>query len=150
MRLATIQASAIKSTFEVLKDILNDVNLYFKEDGLYLTTLDNARASLVDMFLTADNFEEYSCPEPIIAGKPHAPIANLVLERLGLERGTPGNIVVGDLPAPDRLLAAELDFDFGLVLSGVTPADEVDTCDPSPALVAADLKAMVEAALSSA
>jgi proliferating cell nuclear antigen len=68
MRLATIQASAIKSTFEVLKDILNDVNLYFKEDGLYLTTLDNARASLVDMFLTADNFEEYSCPEPIIAG----------------------------------------------------------------------------------
>ena len=88
--------------------------------------------------------------EPIIAGKPHAPIANLVLERLGLERGTPGNIVVGDLPATDGLLAAELDFDFGLVLSGVTPADQVDTCDPSPDVVASDLKAMVEAALSSA
>ena len=48
----------------------------------------------------------------------------------------------------DGLLAAELDFDFGLVLSGVTPADQVDTCDPSPDVVASDLKAMVEAALS--
>jgi len=39
MKLATIQASAIKSTFEVLKDILNDVNVYFKPDpGLYVTT----------------------------------------------------------------------------------------------------------------
>ena len=88
--------------------------------------------------------------EPIVAGKPHAPIANLVLERLGLERGTPGNIVVGDLPATDGLLAAELDFDFGLVLSGVTSADQVDTCDPTPNVVAPDLEQMVEAALSSA
>ena len=71
-----------------------------------------------------------------------------IRDRLGLERGTPGNIVVGDLPATDGLLAAELDFDFGLVLSGVTPADQVDTCDPSPDVVASDLKAMVEAALS--
>ena len=33
MKLATVQASAIKSTFEVLKDILNDVNIYFKPDA---------------------------------------------------------------------------------------------------------------------
>ena len=50
MKLATIQASAIKSTFEVLKDILNDVNIYFKPDGMYIVTLDTARTSLVDMF----------------------------------------------------------------------------------------------------
>ena len=68
MKLATIQASAIKSTFEVLKDILNDVNVYFKPDGLYVTTLDTARTSLVDMFLSADNFEEYSCETEIVAG----------------------------------------------------------------------------------
>jgi proliferating cell nuclear antigen len=68
MKLATIQASAIKSTFEVLKDILNDVNVYFKPDGLYVTTLDTARTSLVDMFLSADNFEEYSCESEIVAG----------------------------------------------------------------------------------
>ena len=68
MKLATIQASAIKSTFEVLKDILNDVNIYFKPDGMYIVTLDTARTSLVDMFLSADNFEEYECEHDIIAG----------------------------------------------------------------------------------
>jgi proliferating cell nuclear antigen len=69
MRLLTIQASAIKSTFEVLKDILNDVNIYFRPQGMYIVTLDTARTSLIDMFLAADNFEEYHCDqEEIIAG----------------------------------------------------------------------------------
>ena len=69
MKLVTIQASAIKSTFEVLKDILNDVNIYFKPNGMYIVTLDTARTSLIDMFLAADNFEEYSCnQDEIIAG----------------------------------------------------------------------------------
>ena len=69
MRLVTIQASALKSTFEVLKDILNDVNIYFRPQGMYIVTLDTARTSLIDMFLAADNFEEYSCEqEEIIAG----------------------------------------------------------------------------------
>lgn len=69
LHLVTIQASAIKSTFECLKDVLNDVNLYFRPGGVYMTTLDTARTSLVDLFLAADNFEEYSCEgEEIIAG----------------------------------------------------------------------------------
>ena len=69
MKLVTIQASAFKSTFEVLKDILNDVNIYFKPDGMYVVTLDTARTSLVDMYLAADNFEEYHCEQDeIIAG----------------------------------------------------------------------------------
>jgi proliferating cell nuclear antigen len=69
MKLVTIQASAFKSTFEVLKDILNDVNIYFRPDGMYVVTLDSARTSLVDMHLPADNFEEYRCDqEEIIAG----------------------------------------------------------------------------------
>ena len=69
MKLVTIQASAFKSTFEVLKDILNDVNIYFKPHGMYIVTLDTARTSLIDMFLAADNFEEYECTQDeIIAG----------------------------------------------------------------------------------
>jgi proliferating cell nuclear antigen len=69
MKLVTIQASAFKSTFEVLKDILNDVNIYFRPDGMYVVTLDSARTSLVDMHLPSDNFEEYQCDqEEIIAG----------------------------------------------------------------------------------
>jgi proliferating cell nuclear antigen len=68
MRLVTVQASAIKSTFEVLKDILNDVNIYFKPDGMSIVTLDTARTSLIDMHLAAENFEEYSCTEAIDTG----------------------------------------------------------------------------------
>lgn len=68
MKLTTIQASAIKACFEVLKDILNDVNIYFKPEGIFITTLDTARTSLIDLRLLAENFEEYECPEPVIAG----------------------------------------------------------------------------------
>ena len=66
LHLTTIQASAFKSTFECLKDVLNDVNLIFKPDGCFLTCLDSARTSLVDMQLAADNFEEYQCDVPEI------------------------------------------------------------------------------------
>lgn len=69
MKLVTIQASAFKSTFEVLKDILNDVNIFFRKDGMYIITLDTARTSLIDIYLSADNFEEYVCDQDeIIAG----------------------------------------------------------------------------------
>ena len=68
MKLKTIQASSFKSTFEVLKDILNDVNIYFDSDGVKMVTLDTTRSSLVDFELLADKFEEYECAEPIVAG----------------------------------------------------------------------------------
>lgn len=68
MRFATIQASAIKSCFEVLSGILNDVNIYFKPEGVFVTTLDTARTSLIDLRLLAENFEEYECQESIVAG----------------------------------------------------------------------------------
>ena len=68
MHLRTIQATAFRNIFEVLKDIINDVNVYFDKDGVRILSLDTARVSLVHMHLTADNFEEYLCPEPIIAG----------------------------------------------------------------------------------
>lgn len=63
MKLKTVQAAAFKSLFEVLKEILNDINIYFSPAGIKISTLDTARAALVDMFLSADNFEEYSCEE---------------------------------------------------------------------------------------
>lgn len=68
MKFVSIQASAFKSIFEVLKDILNDVNMYFRPDGIRIITLDTARTALVDLFLSSDNFEEYECPEEIVAG----------------------------------------------------------------------------------
>ena len=56
MKFKTIQASALKSAFEVLKDILNDVNIYFTPEGVRILTLDTARVALVDMFLESSNF----------------------------------------------------------------------------------------------
>jgi proliferating cell nuclear antigen len=68
MYLRTIQANAIKGIFEVLKDIINDVNVYFTAEGLKILTLDTARVTLVHMNLAAENFEEYSCPSDMAAG----------------------------------------------------------------------------------
>lgn len=68
MYFRTIQASAFKSIFEVLKDIINDVNIYFTADGIHVLTLDTARVTLVHMELGAENFEEYECATEVVAG----------------------------------------------------------------------------------
>jgi proliferating cell nuclear antigen len=68
MKLKSIQASAVRSTFEVLKDILNDVNVYFDTSGVRILTLDTAKTALIDLYLNADNFEEYDCPHDVVAG----------------------------------------------------------------------------------
>lgn len=68
MKLKTVQASAFKALFEVLKDVLNDVNIIFEPKGLTILTLDTARVSLIDLHLPAENFEEYDCDKQILAG----------------------------------------------------------------------------------
>lgn len=68
MKLKSIQASAVRSAFEVLKDILNDVNVYFDSSGVRILTLDTAKTALIDMYLNAENFEEYECNHDVVAG----------------------------------------------------------------------------------
>ena len=70
MLLRTIQASSLKSAFEVLKDIINDVNLVIDSGGISITTLDVARTALVDFKLNASQFDtyEFNENERIIAG----------------------------------------------------------------------------------
>jgi len=75
---------------------------------------------------------------PVVAGKPHAPMAELVQERFGRI-----DMVVGDLPATDGRLARRLGARFALVLSGVTA--QADGVDPAPDLVADDLASLVAA-----
>jgi HAD superfamily hydrolase (TIGR01450 family) len=74
---------------------------------------------------------------PEIAGKPHPPIAALTRARLGTE-----GIMVGDRPDTDGEFAAALGYRFGLVLTGVTDADDLPV-DPRPDRVANDLRALV-------
>lgn len=68
MFLKTVQATAIKSLLEVLKDIINDVNIYFDSTGMKIIAFDVARVTLVYVKLSAENFEDYSCPNELIIG----------------------------------------------------------------------------------
>jgi HAD superfamily hydrolase (TIGR01450 family) len=90
-----------------------------------------------------------------IAGKPNAPMAALVRERLALDLGdTPTTsevttseemariILVGDRVSTDGLMAARLRLPFALVLTGVTTAADLPVT-PTPAFVADDLSTLV-------
>lgn len=85
--------------------------------------------------------------EPVVAGKPHQPVADLVHTTLGTTAGDPSNrtnhVVVGDLAPTDGALARALGYRFALVLSGVTSQDQVPDLDPAPDSVHADLAALV-------
>ena len=85
-----------------------------------------------------------------IAGKPHAPMAALVRDRLALDDtdgtdGTDGDhgvVLVGDRMSTDGLMAARLGVPFGLVLTGVTTTADLPVT-PAPAFVADDLSTLV-------
>ena len=55
MKFKTVSASAFKSVFEVLKDIINDVNIVFTSDGMRILTLDHAHVAMVDMYKVLKN-----------------------------------------------------------------------------------------------
>jgi NagD protein len=78
---------------------------------------------------------------PEVAGKPHAPTAHAIAARADDTR-----VMVGDRPATDGALADHLDVPFALVLSGVTPPDQVPDA-PSATTVAADLATLVRTTL---
>lgn len=74
---------------------------------------------------------------PEVAGKPYEPAAALVRSQLG-----DVGIMVGDRPDTDGRFAVRLGYRFGLVLSGVTGADDLPT-DPPADMVAPDLASLV-------
>ncbi len=80
---------------------------------------------------------------PIVAGKPHPPMVDLVRSRVE-SLGGQSSIVVGDRPSTDGAFAHALGYRFGLVLTGVTVALPVE---PTPDVVAADLAALVDVEL---
>jgi ribonucleotide monophosphatase NagD (HAD superfamily) len=75
---------------------------------------------------------------PIVAGKPEAPMAELVHERFGHH-----GVMVGDRPSTDGATATSLGWPFALVLSGVAGDGEEPIPDPPPAFVGDDLAAVV-------
>lgn len=77
---------------------------------------------------------------PVVAGKPYAPMADLIRARLGGD-----GIMVGDRPDTDGRFAVVLGYRFALVLSGV--ATTAEGVQPVPDLVAPDLASLVDAIL---
>lgn len=75
--------------------------------------------------------------EPVVAGKPFAPIVELLRQRVD-----DPELMVGDRPSTDGRFAEAVGIPFGLVLSGVT-SPEASPLVPPPARVARDLAAMV-------
>jgi len=74
---------------------------------------------------------------PVVAGKPNAPMVELVRDHIGS-----AGVVIGDRPETDGRFAEAMDFRFGLVLSGVTHEADLPVV-PRPDIVAADLATLV-------
>lgn len=74
---------------------------------------------------------------PVVAGKPHVPMADLVRALAG-----PSGTVVGDRPDTDGRFAKTLGWPFALVLTGVTGPDDLPVT-PAADVVADSLAALV-------
>ena len=78
---------------------------------------------------------------PVIAGKPYAPMADLVRAIVGAEPAAAA-VMVGDRPETDGAFARTLGYAFALVLTGVTHEADLPV-EPEPDAVAASLAALV-------
>lgn len=79
---------------------------------------------------------------PAIAGKPYAPMADLVRSIVGAEAASRA-VMVGDRPSTDGLFARTLGCRYAHVHSGVTPKGAV--VEPHPDLAADDLGGVADA-----
>jgi len=76
-----------------------------------------------------------------VAGKPHAPMAALVVAEVG-EQAARSAVMVGDRPSTDGRFAVTLGCAYAHVWSGVTPRGTIIV--PTPDVEIADLRAVVE------
>lgn len=64
----TVQSNALRTLVEVLKDVLNDINMIFDETGVKIMAMDGSHVALIHMKLQADKFESYFCKERLNVG----------------------------------------------------------------------------------
>lgn len=81
---------------------------------------------------------------PVVAGKPHQPMAALVAERCGTAFAAERALVVGDRASTDGLFAEAIGCAFALVRSGVTGPDGALDAEVDVALDLADLGAVAD------
>jgi HAD superfamily hydrolase (TIGR01450 family) len=85
--------------------------------------------------------------KPLIAGKPHEPLAELVRAELGAGVDIGGAVMIGDRADTDGLFARTLGCRFGLVLSGVVKRTDLPI-EPTPDLIADDMATLVRTLLA--
>lgn len=64
----TVQSHSLKTLFEVLKDILTDVNIIFDENGVKIMAMDGNHIALIHLKLEADKFESFYCKQKTMIG----------------------------------------------------------------------------------
>jgi len=64
----TVQSHSLKTLFEVLKDVLTDVNIIFDESGIKIMAMDGNHVALIHLKLEAENFEYFFCKEKTMIG----------------------------------------------------------------------------------
>ena len=64
----TVQSNALRTLIEVLKDVLNDINITFDETGVKIMAMDGSHVALIHMKLQADRFERYVCKQKMNIG----------------------------------------------------------------------------------
>ena len=64
----TVQSNALRTLVEVLKDVLNDINIEFDETGMKIMAMDGSHVALIHMKLHAEKFESYYCAEKLGVG----------------------------------------------------------------------------------
>lgn len=79
--------------------------------------------------------------DPVVAGKPERPMADLVRHRLGDD-----GVVVGDRPDTDGRFALALGYRFCLAMSGITRPEDLPV-EPEPWIADDDLAAIVSRVL---
>jgi proliferating cell nuclear antigen PCNA len=68
MYLRTVQASAIRTLSEALKEVLTDVNIHFDKNGFRIMSIDNKKVAFVHLQLESEKFENYYCPSQFTIG----------------------------------------------------------------------------------
>jgi proliferating cell nuclear antigen len=64
----TVQASAIRTLSEALKEVLTDVNINFDTTGIKIMSMDGSKVTLVHLRLDSSRFENFHCVEPTTIG----------------------------------------------------------------------------------
>jgi len=64
----TVQAGAVRTLIEALKEILTEANLEFDSQGIKVMAVDETHTVLVYLRLHADRFETYYCPAKHVLG----------------------------------------------------------------------------------